>query len=175
MVILFFCCSLFFFVILLKLQWSNQYLPLQYSGFLWNCGTVHTQWERTPRNLTWKLSFKLIQSQSFSYWTSIEVVTANTWEHFELLRSTQNQLLKIHNGAKYFEFDFRYWEKFCGLFRSLVTRVKWTPQKKLWIHTSLSWSWLNEPDLWSLVAFITQSRKKVSQLLLSSLDLIHES
>ena len=84
-------------------------------------GTVHTQWERTPRNLTWKLSFKLIQSQSFSYWTSIEVVTANTWEHFELLRSTKNQLLKIHNGAKLvmFDFDFRIGREFMVSFEVL--------------------------------------------------------
>ena len=100
---------------------SNQYLPYQNPGFLWNCGTVHTQWERTPRNLTWKLSFKLIQSQSFSYWTSIEVVTANTWEHFELLRSTQNQLLKIHNGAKLVmvDFDFRIGREFMVSFEVL--------------------------------------------------------
>ena len=99
-----------FYYILLKVQWSNQNPLSKRASFLEAFGTVHTQWERTPRNLTWKLSFKLIQSQSFSYWTSIEVVTANTWEHFELLRSTQNQLLKIHNGAKYFMFEDISWK-----------------------------------------------------------------
>ena len=105
----------------MKLQWSSLFVLKSNEYSLSSNGTVHTQWERTPRNLTWKLSFKLIQSQSFSYWTSIEVVTANTWEHFELLRSTQNQLLKIHNGAKLvlFDFDFRIGRAFMIFFQIL--------------------------------------------------------